>query len=66
MVLEDMTGSVYGKLTVTGPGELYIHVATMTTIKKWVCQCDCGKTTEVRQDCLRSGNTRSCGCLTGR
>lgn len=27
------------------------------------CRCDCGKTNEVRQDALRSRNTKSCGCL---
>ncbi len=44
------------------------------TVKKWVgkyrstysiyqCQCDCGKTKDVRLCNLTSGNTRSCGCL---
>ncbi len=28
-----------------------------------VSRCDCGAVTEVREDCLKSGNTRSCGCL---
>lgn len=29
----------------------------------WLCQCDCGKTATVRGADLRSGNTKSCGCL---
>ena len=29
----------------------------------WLCQCDCGKTKEVRQNQLASGVVRSCGCL---
>lgn len=29
----------------------------------WLCRCDCGKDTEVTVKELRSGNTRSCGCL---
>ena len=29
----------------------------------WRCKCDCGKKTEVRSCDLKSGNTKSCGCL---
>ena len=29
----------------------------------WLCKCDCGKLVEVLGDNLRSGNTKSCGCL---
>ena len=28
----------------------------------WLCECDCGKRTIVRRDCLLSGHTTSCGC----
>ena len=66
MSLENIVGSKYGKLTVIKEGSLYIHVLTLVTIKKWICKCDCGKTVEVRQDSLRSGNTRSCGCMKGK
>lgn len=30
---------------------------------RWLCQCACGKTCEVTTSQLRSGKTRSCGCL---
>ena len=30
---------------------------------KWKCVCDCGNTIEVLGYNLKSGNTRSCGCL---
>jgi hypothetical protein len=30
----------------------------------WLCKCECGKITKVRTDRLRSGTTKSCGCLT--
>lgn len=29
----------------------------------WLCQCDCGKQCVCRKENLRSGVTRSCGCL---
>lgn len=28
----------------------------------WTCQCDCGKTVNVRQSNLQNGSTTSCGC----
>lgn len=30
---------------------------------KYLCRCDCKKTVTVRGDLLRSGETKSCGCL---
>ncbi len=65
MALTNMIGSKYSKLTVIEEGSIYIS-ATLTTIKRWRCKCDCGKIIEVRQDSLRSGNTRSCGCIARR
>lgn len=32
-------------------------------IKKWKCRCDCGNITYVTSDKLRSGHTKSCGCI---
>lgn len=29
----------------------------------WICKCDCGNTAEVISEYLKSGHTRSCGCL---
>lgn len=29
----------------------------------WHCVCDCGNKCLIRSDCLKNGNTKSCGCL---
>ncbi len=57
---EDLTGRVFGKLTVLGPA------GTVKGNSMWRCRCECGKETVVRGSGLRTGNTRSCGCLRGR
>ena len=48
----DMRGQKYGKLT---PME-YLGKSF------WLCQCDCGKTSKVKQGDLKSGHIKSCGC----
>lgn len=54
----DLTGKVFGKLTVlsdTGRRKSRKVI--------WLCQCECGKQTEVLSGYLISGDTKSCGCL---
>lgn len=59
--LKDITGQRFGNLTVikylrtdkTAHGHYAI----------WECKCDCGNITEVSTHSLKSGNTKSCGCL---
>ncbi|NWO12705.1 hypothetical protein [Virgibacillus sp.] len=53
----DITGERYGKLTVLE--ELKQHGSK----RRWLCKCNCGNLAIVLMDSLRSGNTRSCGCL---
>ena len=54
----DLTGQRFGRLVAiarsgTGSGGSAV----------WHCLCDCGKETDVVGQSLRSGKTRSCGCL---
>lgn len=54
----DRTGQQYGRLTVVG------HAGTASNGDAlWRCRCDCGGETQVSASNLRTGHTRSCGCL---
>ena len=54
----DLTGQRFGRLTVLKKEKSDNNGNVM-----WRCQCDCGNIVIVRGVSLRSGNTRSCGCL---
>lgn len=53
----DLTGYRFGRLTVLH------HKITPGPKTFWVCRCDCGKEVMVGSGELKSGNTKSCGCL---
>lgn len=57
MELMDLTGQKFSRLTVIGRAPNHGR-RTM-----WNCKCDCGKEVTVRAENLRSGNSKSCGCL---
>lgn len=52
----NVTGERYGRLTA-------LYLTAERSPSAWACQCDCGVIRTVRLCNLRSGNTRSCGCL---
>ena len=54
----DITGDKYGLLTVQ-----FLQPERRRKQKVWHCICDCGNEIDVIQSSLRSGNTKSCGCL---
>jgi len=56
--IKDEIGNKYGKLTVLEK----LDIRSRDT--KWICKCDCGNEIIVPGKSLRSGNTKSCGCLT--
>jgi len=52
----NLTGIQFGELIALIPAEKRNDKYT-----RWVCQCSCGRMTEVRTDYLTSGHTTSCG-----
>lgn len=52
-----MIGQQFGRLTVTAAAE------PRGFQRAWFCTCECGVVKSVRAGDLRSGKTRSCGCL---
>lgn len=53
-------GMKFGRLTVIGEGK------REKGVYKWKCKCECGNITFVDSNKLRSGHTKSCGCLQKR
>ena len=51
----DITGERYGRLTAKK------LIGGRRSV--WVCECDCGNEAEVQLSALRTGNTKSCGCI---
>ena len=58
MVLNDLTGKRFGRLTV-------LRRDDEESLRRvfWICQCDCGRIVSVSSCHLNSGHTKSCGCL---
>lgn len=53
----DLKGKKFGRLTVIE------RVENDKTQSKWKCVCECGIVRFVLGTCLRTGHTKSCGCL---
>jgi hypothetical protein len=53
-----MIGQIFGNLTV-----ISLSTQRHNGYKHYICRCLCGQFTNARSSSLRSGNTRSCGCL---
>jgi hypothetical protein len=53
-----LEGQVFDRLTVLGR-----NGSNKRGTALWLCRCSCGRETTVNTVDLRSGNTRSCGCL---
>tara|TARA_R110002074_G_scaffold371192_1_gene546234 strand:- start:83 stop:580 length:498 start_codon:yes stop_codon:yes gene_type:complete len=55
---KDLTGCPFGRLTVLGPVRKTKHSQIV-----WLCKCECCNFATVVGGSLRSGATKSCGCL---
>ena len=54
--VKNITGHRFGRLTVIRFVEIRVQA-------RWLCRCDCGNEVVVLGGSLRSGITKSCGCL---
>lgn len=57
----DITGEKFGYLTALRPTEKRSHGCVV-----WECKCDCGETTFVPTERLKSGLKSTCGCISQR
>lgn len=53
----DLSGVQFGRLTVL------TEAPKSGRRRMWVCRCECGNELTTKGDYLRSGDTKSCGCL---
>lgn len=62
-IRKDLTGMVFGDLTVIGPGPDYRYGNTVKKVTPtWNCKCSCGKEINISQDRLLYKKITSCGC----
>lgn len=59
--MKDLTGQKFGRLTVIKRNGTLSNGSTR--ISAWLCACFCGNEITTRERCLKTGNTKSCGCL---
>lgn len=53
----DLTGQKFGRLTVLS------RVENKKSRARWLCECECGNQVVVAGNDLKTGRTKSCGCL---
>ena len=57
MYKADLRGQKFGRLTVID------YVGTVNRKALWLCKCECGNETVLETGHIKSGHTRSCGCI---
>ena len=59
---DNLSGQKFGYLTVIKRIEDYIQ-PNGSHKTQWLCKCECGKEINLCATTLKTGNTKSCGCL---
>lgn len=59
---DNLLGQKFGNLTVIEEAPNYSTVSGKE-ITQWKCKCDCGNVLFVKSHSLKSGRTKSCGCI---
>jgi len=54
--IKDLSGQKFNKLTV-------ISFSHSNNESFWLCKCDCGNSKIIKSSHLKSGHTKSCGCI---
>lgn len=60
--VEVISGDRYSRLTILKELDRYVFKSGRQ-VRQFLCKCDCGNEVVVSLSHLRSGHTRSCGCL---
>lgn len=58
----NLKGNIYGELTVLDRAPNNVLPSGLSE-RMWVCRCSCGSVVTVRGAFLRTGHTKSCGCI---
>lgn len=61
MKVKNLIGQRFGRLLVTNEAAKR-RTKGGTSVRMWICKCDCGNITILSTGNLTSGNTKSCGC----
>lgn len=59
---EDLTGRVFGRLTVLGLSKKKTPLRGGSHRLMWDCRCECGNVKAICRNNLIAGHTKSCGC----
>lgn len=63
--MTDIAGQKFGKLVALYPVQSH-ELPNEAKRHRWMTRCECGRERVVWLEHLKSGHTRSCGCLRGR